>query len=356
MKKVKLEWDENDFLTQLDNGQRVINFEAFANTEFPMILLITERGEKGKTFGAKEFMLEQHINNNKKSIWLRSTMDQCEKEKGTFLMDNKLKSKLENWENVILERDYLIHDKRPFCEIVPLSKAENYKGGRHNPDYIIYDEFNTGLTNIKNKQAYLLLNLISTYDDSIGSDKQSKLKVFLFGNNKSYDTPLLIDLKVFKIDNVFTGMFSPNGTPILLIYEPKPDMAKIEERKAGNWIYEIAKVTGESDNIYGNMSRYDRLNGILEPIGINLYPICQYKVDDRWYMYNKFLDEGFKYYLITMLEHENTDIKTIVLNQKEMESGFIYSTKVKSALILQMKKKKLYFDTIATKGAITGTF
>jgi hypothetical protein len=144
-----------------------------------------------------------------------------------FFSKHKKEQKFKLLENIELRKTG-IYDKLTneiFCYFVALSTSEKLKGSRPSVDRVFYDEFNIGLTQIGEKQTPLLYDLISTVSDP---GPKCKLKVFIFGNNKTMNVPFLIDNEITSIEDEFST-FEINKTKCLFIYAPKPDAKKVDE-------------------------------------------------------------------------------------------------------------------------------
>lgn len=343
-----------DFLQTLPNGNKVFDFHKIDEDKVPINIIITERGAKGKTFNSKEFALDKFKESGKKTIWLMNTKEQVENDRNKFLTNNRLVNS-NKWEDVELQNWNVKHKGETFLEFVSLSTSENKKGSRDmNVKYVIYDEFNVGLTQIRNKQVSLLNGLLATYNDIQNNDAE-KVRLFIFGNNKSLYTPLLLALKIFVIDEEVMLFRDSLGKPLIRIICLKPNKDDVEEAYKYDWTYQLAKLTGEDEHIFLNESLYDSINGI-EQININEYEQTSmtYYIENRYYGIYRHIING-KYHVKSEDKPKTTQL--IVLDKKEANLGLAVRTKVKELFLLpQLEKNNISFDSVATKATILSIF
>lgn len=334
-----------EYLTKLKTGQEVINFDKLEKTGFPFILIISERSEKGKTFGGKEHILKHYKKFGDKGMWIRNKLDQIELEAPRFLNMNKAIYPA-RWKDVEMKGwgTYYRQDKQPFIEFIPLGKQADYKGSRDRIKIFVYDEFNEGLRMIGNQQAYLLLNLISTFEHPKGS------VCFIFGNYKSLNTPLLVSFKVFTIKKEITKIYDENGKPLLFIYVPRVNKIKVAEKKKTNSLYQMSKLTGDVGHIFENESSLDDLNGVIEMDTSKMKYTQDYLIGGRYYRIGNYknLKNEINYYAFN-IETPKRDI--VVLSKKELKNNYRYSTNTRKQIFNLISLNKIFFDSIVSREA-----
>ena len=331
---------------KLANGNEVLDFAKIEALGCPYNLLITQRGEEGKTFNGKDYLLDMYNKKGDKGIWLMNTNTQCNKDSLKFLTNN-VKVDGTKWEGVErkgVENAYRFEKNGDtFIELVGLNTSEYSKGSRDSSiKRIFYDEFNVGLRAIGNKQTHLFNTLLNTYND-IQNKNKDKLTTFIFGNFKSLATPLLIDMKIFKIDKEHTFIKDSQGKPFIYIYCPKPKGKVVEEKYKGDPIYEFAKLTGEADHNFLNQSAYDIINGIIPFDERSWRYVITYFIDNRLYnVYQQGYNYGVKLFDKGTME-KGKDIVTLKAN--EVQTGYIYGGHQAKQFVLELiKTRKIQFN------------
>jgi len=96
-----------------------------------------------------------------------------------------------------------------------------------------------------------------------------ELRVFLLGNNKSFNNPLLVNLGINSIEEEVSCIYTTEGKPLILILFPiidENEKKDIEDDNADNPIFQFMKVSGGAAHAYFNESQYDGVNGIVKRV------------------------------------------------------------------------------------------
>lgn len=272
-----------DFLKKLDNGKEVFDLISwYEMSPFPIGLFISERGSKGKTYNSKElqsYIFEKESNNkyfekNPATIWLRNLVRDTKIEKQKYLGElpywyNDKKLEYKGRPDEVLD---LLVDGRPITRFFSLNTAESQKGTRIVPKLIIWDEFNVGINNVVDP-INKLDSLIHTTEDIVNNyGKIDDSKLLIFGNNKSLNHILLINLGITHIEEEITEIYDDLGNPLLLIVAPKwsdEDKEKFIEDNKNNWRFQLSNKLGTTNHSYFNESLFDEINFIHEYINID---------------------------------------------------------------------------------------
>lgn len=343
----------NKYYKKLSSGQEVIDFYKLKKAGFYTNIIISQRYDVGKTMGAKRFALEEYIKSGHISKWVKNTHEQLKEEKKDFLTE-LYKKYWDEWKYTkMLGLACLYKDKR-FIQMLPLISQHKWKGSRHFAKYIFYDEFNEGLRMLKN-QTEQFDNLKSTF-----SDKTQKQQVFIFGNNKTMGTSLLIDYKIYILEGEVTKLIDKYGNKLILIIHPKPLKQKLDADNMYDSAYQLAKVAGTYKHMYLNESQNDTLNGVwLDPLP-NDHKLLDhfYLLGNRYYGMKKWVENWkWTYYLFQIPgDFIPPSDKVAVLKKNEMENKFNYDGNVIKLLIDLLKEGLLWCDTIATKSILVKYF
>ena len=346
----------HDYLKELKpTGQFVFNYDKIQKLNFPLYLLISMRGDNGKTFGAKEFAREHFEKTGEKSKWLLNTAVQVEEEKFKWLEKNQ-NAYPKKWKDYFREGTRIYKKvggkKIEFLEMVALSAAEKKKGSRENIAYVFYDEFNVGVERIGVRQTTLFNNLLATYKPY--DTKINTLRVFIFGNNKSLNSNLLIDLKIWELKSDFIQVNGPSGKKLMLILSPVMPENYIIKRTEHDWLYDLATMTGEADHIYRNKNLYNEMAGIMDFDNYLMKdhgaePLANYKISGRLYVMFTFKLNGITNYGFGTLEKKIPDIDTIALRLIDMDHDYKFNSRTPSNIRYNLSHGILWFDSIASK-------
>lgn len=340
------------FHKKLNNGLLAIDFHKVKAEGFPINILITERGEIGKTHNSKEFAIDEYLKYGVKSAWVLNSATQIDEDKSQFLVNNKAVDYEKKWEDVKIVNDSVIKDGNEFMKLVALSTSESKKGSR---DYriknIIYDEFNVGLDKIKTKQVFLFENLLATFKD-VKKIIDHKMTVFIFGNNKSINTPLLVAWKIFEIKEELTKIYDEYGNPLIMIYTPEIDQNLLEEKNKDDFTYQLAKRSGTADYIFHNMSIYDNINGIkrladedLQRIGAKI--TTHYTLDGNTFILYNFIYENKTHFFLAHSKVNGDD--SFVVKKQDMEVGRKFNPEARDKFLQLIIESRIWFDSISSK-------
>ncbi len=346
----------NSFLKKLDKRNKVLDFKKITDEGFLINIIISERGAVGKTFGAKEFLLDRFVKYGEESVWVVSTKEIIKSEIANgFLTNNKLEFP-EKWKDVKRIGTRWFYKNKRFLKIIALSTAENDKGGRNSMiKWIFYDEFTLGLKVIGKRQFELLYNLMNTYSDVM---KESiDLKVFIFGNHMTANIPLLSSLNISDTSLEFSNKII-NGSKLWLMYVPYVDQKIADSKYAKNQIYQLGKLTGDADHSFLNKNLYDIDLGV---VGIktieeieqnNFHYISTLCID------NSFLEVYFnpkeKLWFYKGLRKKKLKFgknysKIQVGRKKDLQPFYQYNKKLKDIIISSYGTHSCTFDTITSK-------
>lgn len=277
---IKSDYKMSDFEQTLKNGKKVFDFNKIAEKGFLMNVLITERGARGKTFNAKEFIREQYLKHQARSLWIMNTEGLLTKQISDFTKDffkpsvTKMlpKSSLTFWDNITMtgavsnnlaRMDYKDNEVLKFLMI---NHAELMKGARVGYRYFFWDEFNVK-ANVIRKPIDLFDSLLHSLEDLVSlHGGQQELQGFIFGNNKSLNNPILTHMGITHLEHEISEIRDQYGKPLVLIIAPQiqgVQIKQLEEDNKNNSIYQFSKLIGTAEHSYYNQSLHDEVNNVI---------------------------------------------------------------------------------------------
>lgn len=360
-----------NLLKTLSNGHKVLDFEKIEALKFPVNLIITERGSKGKTFGMKEHLRKKYQKDKSKAMWLMNSVIQIKREQKTFTNDFFKKSSLEMlpietiefWKNCNFEGDTkkvnleLVHkdgkNVNAFIKMLAIPHGEKIKGSREDIATVVYEEFNVGITRTE-QQCDNFFSLLHTLENVVIQEQPLK-NIWIFGNNKSLNNLILIKLGITHIDKEITTIYDKYGNPLILIIAPKftqNEVKEITEANKNNWIFQLAQQADEVEHSYFNKSLFDNINNVkqwnLEPNFIENCNLigCIY-TQKRYYAIGTY--KGYKY-MFNLPERPEGYVYS--LNKKDMIEGNVYKPFFKEGLLKMLSNNQLYFADLVTRESI----
>ncbi len=348
------------FKKQLDKRNWILDMQNLSDEGFFFNFVLSERGAIGKTFGAKEFILKKFIETGDKAIWVVNTETILLKEKSRFIMNNKQVFP-EKWKDVKMIGEKVYYKKECFLTLVALSTAENIKGSRDNDiRYMIYDEFNVGLSHINKRQYDLLDNLCNTYSNVM--DDTLKLQVFIFGNNKSMVVPIFQSLKIKSLKIELQQKLNNFGLKLYQVYVPIVNRKLAEIKYKNNALFQLGKIAGTTQHSFLNESLYDVEYGVVGRFK-NIEK-SQWSYLQTVYIENSFMeiwkDNFGKFYFYSLkerrLEKGRYDDPIIVGRPKDLLAGYKYNPELKKILIELSPTGRILYDTIITKSLVSSLY
>lgn len=336
-----------------------INFEALDKTGFPIVVIISERGYRGKTFGLKEYMLKQHKEKGYVSRWVMNTQSQLDRSWPEFLTNHILHNPA-NWDGVIKGKETLELNGKVFLKSVPLTGASREKGSRSSLiRHIGYDEFNEETRYVKGKQNSKLLGLLATYKNFI--DPLTQPKLWILGNYTTLFSEIFMKWGIFSIDSEVTEIYDEKtkGKRMLIIV-PDSDTNEVEKRAEDedDTLYWLAKRSGESEHIYMNKSVLDDVNGIIkleEDVVRCMTFIARYYINGEFF--DMFINRKNNYYFCRAKEWLNVpDAQILTLRKEDIKHTYAHRPDAKITFISAFSKGIIYFGDIASKGNFTLCF
>ena len=174
----------------------VINIPAFLNLGTHINIVLSGRETQGKTTTMLQFIREQYIKHNYRSVLIFNTLDKIRQSSSKLLSANRAIYP-EEWDGVQVRLKGLFDKKNlntPFCYFATINNFQSNKLGGRDPlvKYVFYDEFNEGLRGITQSQNIALENILMSANKNI--------TLFLFGNRVSMDIPIFTDLEIGGIE------------------------------------------------------------------------------------------------------------------------------------------------------------
>lgn len=212
-----------------------INFQKIISYNCPLNLIVTQRGY-GKSFSAKEYVINQFKKHGNKFIYLRryenelkqvfekTSQKQGENEKEFF--EEELKQKFEGIELRAENRKFYYNDKC-FGYAKRLTEAQDLKSSLYQDvTTIIFDEYPIE----KNKGRMYLPNegmIIMGILDSILRNRSKKIKIFILGNavDDIEYSPLFT---FFNLHLPYNKDFKKFKDDLILLYYPNDEQFQKE--------------------------------------------------------------------------------------------------------------------------------
>lgn len=258
----------NDFMRQIGTfksgrARLAIDYEKLLKTKFSYFLIITERETRVKTYGAKQLLYSKWNKVDPIGLWLRTLASDVDSEKTSFFSDTPDYMKEEGFS---FEKDMAVNSQKlPFLLLSSVATPSRVRGSRILLDYIVWDEFNIGVDGKNFKK------LNDNFSDIIRSTSNSttarKQKVFLLGNNKSFNHPLLISMGITSIKEEITEIYTDEGHPLMLVLFPIIDENErklIMGENADNPQFQLLSLLNGADHSYFNETQFDKVNGVVE--------------------------------------------------------------------------------------------
>lgn len=255
----------NIFQTISINKKQVKVFDFFKIDAlgFPINIIISERGFKGKTHNIKDFCLYYHNKNKSQTMWLLNTKEQVKDDVFKFIASNQNVSP-ELWKDIVKNEGFAFINKKTGDRVFNMESLSTLKRGSRDPryNYLVYDEFNQQLVKLRKSQTWLFQNVIASLRNQVDPTKGLQ-KIFLLGNMDSLNTPLLAKWGILSIEQQHTFIYDEYGKPLIYMYcfiPTKKDLREIEERNKDDWSFHLAKRAGLDDFIFKNISTFDNIS------------------------------------------------------------------------------------------------
>lgn len=276
MKQTRNDYKLDDFLQTgtyekfgKTHTQKFFDFHKIAAAGYFITLIISERWSKGKTYNAKAFIADEYLKKGYRSLWLRNLVGDVERERATFL--DAVPSTYDG------AKFYGRADKNTMglgwgdedettanmgIKFLSMNSAESFKGSRTWYRYVVWDEFNVNDDKVRNLMDKFASLQETTNDALYGSDDAHMQQWFIFGNNKSLASPIIVNLGVCEIQQEITT-YEMSGFKMLLVIMVASDNTitnLLEEHP--NPKYLLAKQMDYDQHAYGNASLYDEVNSV----------------------------------------------------------------------------------------------
>lgn len=348
-------YKEIDVLTEEGETRKHTLFDYYKiwQDEAPIFLIISERGAKGKSTQAKWLAKEIWDDDRLRTMWIMNTVKLIDKEKKSHL--TKPKQLLDNFQgSEKVERDVALADSKDkeswYTKFASLSTAETEKGSRDDFGLLVYDEFNVGLTNIKNQQVDLLSSLIGTLSDPVNTATDKFRKMIIHGNFKSLNNQLLIDLGVHVIKDEVTDVYVGDFL-LMRILSPimdENDRNEIKENNKNNWKYLLQEKLGKADHVYFNENLFDDINNVNTwMITLPITSKWILKIKKQYFRASIRLSQDLgKVLYFEPIDKSEADRETIfAIDKKSVEEGVIYNVNIKKSFIRYLAADMIYFQT-----------
>lgn len=321
------------------------DFKAIRNNKY-RLNIINGIMDDGKTFGAKEDMLERYLKYSESSIWIMNGMPLLSKEMSVFCISNIQFNK--NWEKFEVKGDregYIIgyYDKKPFVFFLNIGSAT--KTGRiEQTKNIYYDEFNymdKRIYNVQSDKFKILLSRCMRIN-----------KIFLIGNATSLNIPLLYDLGIWEIKAEWTE-FDVWDNFKGLFHNFKRDEKFIDNKYKDSIAYAIMKKSGYTKHAFENQYVLDNNANISRDylkenpqhnlrytfeISNNIKIDC-YQVRDRH-------SQTLTMYLNL---NENNLPVVYALNRDYVRDGVVYAPDISENIGMYFQQNRIYYQNITIK-------
>lgn len=355
----------NFWLKELDNGHKVFDYQKMWDDEAFFFILISERGKKGKTYGAIEFARDMYLKNDIPSFYFKNLSIQMEKSYKKIITmpkrnnpekyENSISTKEEVYDNIPVEwdkNDKVVKSKKyPWLFLHSLNEAEKVKGARSIVNMGIWDEASDGLEYIKDQMGKFDTILNTYKNHSVSYKDDSFKKMFILTNFKSLNLEFLIAMGVYKIDKPVTTVRGPNGKILLRILTVMYDDNEIEEMEKeykDDPIFQMGKVLETNDYSVFNKNMYDDINNVVMETDFKLY-VRHFVIygNNRYFHLFKRID--YSNHIIST-KHYTGPNNIYVLDKKDIKEGYQKISKdFKYNMTKLLQQNRLTFQDVATR-------
>lgn len=226
------------------------NFNKLFSYIWAWIFIVIGARGRGKTYGAKKWLLSGWLYKKQQFLILRDTQDECEiiakdggeRFWGDVLNDKKFKNK-----NIKIEmtKDSVYINGELAGFIMPATLFSKFKGSQYNKvKRVLYDEFiREKQTRYNGNRALQFLNTLITVGRS-----RTDFKIVLTANALDKGDTLLVDVFNIIIDKF--GIYKRKNKGVVLDYAENSEEFK-QYQKSGN-IYKLLQGTRFEDNLIDN--------------------------------------------------------------------------------------------------------
>lgn len=360
----------NQLMKTLPNGKAVLDFKKIEDKGFMLHILITERGAKGKTFNIKDRIREDFQENGSQAIWLMNTIGLLEKQQADFVKDfnkpsvGKIYPKEHiDWWNSLKFRGKMDSNTGGFyagdeqvIKFLSLGHSELMKGARVGYKRVVYEEFNVK-SNVVPKPVEKFDSLLHSLEDLVANHQQEQeLKVYIFGNNKTLNNPIINRMGIRTIEHEIMELRDENGEKIALIIAPQfneEEMQQIEEDNKKNKIYQLSKLMGTHTHSYFNASLFDELNRVVQytnnkESASQLIPLYTLVHKGEWLNLYK-INGGFHIVNIDKMKDKDKLLRKVIFNKRDAEENCAYNTILKRNMFIALSMDKLTFEDITSR-------
>lgn len=345
-----------------------VDYDKLLATPFNYFLIITERGVRVKTYGAKDLIYKKWNGKTPSGLWLRTLADDASSELLTFFSDTTEDIKEEEF---IFRKDIAFSkNKKPLLMLTSVAKPSRVRGSRLLLDYVVWDEFNMGVSG-KNYKS-----LVENWSDILLStsnvDTARRQKAFLLGNNKSFNHPVLVNLGITSITHEVTPIYE-EGIPLMLIIFPiisEAEKKDIEEENKDNPQYLLMKRLGTAAHAYLNQSQFDELNGVYTPSSFDdllYWPKLSFRTNAgviRCYAFKKKVSDELGRVFVFISDdllkskyHIRLEDHSMLSKKADMKNGDdIITTLNKDVMMELIATDKILFADVSTKNFFFMTF
>lgn len=253
-----------DFQQKLENGVWVWDFNKIATFNFFMTLIISQRGFTGKSFNMKVYAYWRWKKFGERTMWVRNIMKDVTNESKKFLKTIPTEMKgCRVTGNIETGNCWVVdEDGNEFIRMVALGYAEDEKGARAFYHHIVFDEFNVNFRKVKDYVGQLDDLLQSTNDMVLNDGQEDKARLYFFGNNKSLNHPLLIELGVTSLKDDIS-MYKFNNLNMLMVLSKTvtaKERKEFAKRNNMNQRFMFTKLIGRENHSYFNDNIIDDVN------------------------------------------------------------------------------------------------
>lgn len=254
------------------------NYSTLLSYAWAWILVVIGARGRGKTYGAKKWLLNGWIYKHEKFIILRDSEDECKtisKDNGVRFWQDVLKDKKFADKKIDIEmtKDSVIINGELAGYVMPASLFYKFKGSQYNDvKRILYDEFiRENQVRYNGNRAIQFLNSIFT----IGRFRND-FKMILTANALDRGDTLLVD--VFQISIKDFGLYKRRDKGVILDYAV--NSKEFEQYQRDGQAYKLVKGTRFEANLIGNKFANDDIEYFDKKKPCDLYGIYYSRKDD----------------------------------------------------------------------------
>lgn len=357
-----------DLLEKVNENAYVLDFAKIKQTfkQYHIYVLATNRGQFGKTTGAKRLALSEFKQNHKPSLFLKNTVNQIEDEYTKFNNPDVIKV-IPEYQKLVAKFLRFDIDNQKLWDLQAINNYDAMKGSRVSYNNIFYDEINEKAEFVRKGNIVAFLNsILASTDNQVGNaGKMRDDYLWLMCNYKDMNNLILLSLginnlteQVATYDMVYNDIKVPFCVVIRNSYSQKQKDMIIKKNLRDDWRMAFGIASGDYQHTYFNEA-YDSENeawNVVEEKNIMAFLLSsqiKIKAHNGEYLYfDKIANQTVRplhLWLCSLKKRSQYNYTEFVLDLKKLHENQKWDRFLKDELLAKMANNKMYFDEIKTR-------